>query len=709
MQHRNTARRRKSRNALARAAHAASCEALEHRVLRAGDPSVSTLTIVGTDGPDVISVSVSDHYAGGKHVQWDINGKVHVEISHFFKTVVVHGKNGDDKIKLWQGFDDTAVQLHGDGGNDTLTFGDYHLKGYYTAVGGSGTDKCVVDQNVGSGEQVNNEYSVDNNGVEFSWTNNGMNRVNTLADVEELELQTSTGKDRIWIEGNPSHRKTTVTAGTGDDTTILLSTSSSIKGELRLNGNGGDDTVKFYDFGDGGNYEYRLLANMLDVPGVLEHYIAYSAERVQLEASQGNNTIKLISSLSKSVSLYGGAGHDVFEVGDGDLDSLLAKTAVSVDGDGYQYAEPHEVDTFTDRLVLRDKLDASERTYEYNAYSVWRSGTANFVSIDEDLNRLDIQAGAAKTMIRPGTVNDAKYAFAGTLWADAGGGNDSVTGTGKNDTLLGGVGHDTLDGAGGNDSLVGGDGGAYDADKYVGGSGSDTVSYETRSTGLTIDLNTPGGDGAAGENDAIGDDVETIRTGTGWDTITLKPTAAGGGRAVYAGFGNDVINGSSAGDTLDGGAGVDSLVGNGGNDIVHVRGSAGSVAKGGDGNDQIFIWSAAGVKIEGNGGNDFLNGGAGNDTMLGGSGNDQAFGGGGNDSIKGESGYDHLEGNAGNDTLDGGSEKDTLYGHAGADLLLGGSGDDKLYANDGYGVDRVDGGYGVDEIFKDPYDTLLGS
>ena len=687
---------------LNQAAKTAVCENLERRLLRAGDPEVSALDIWGTDGADTINVSITSYSGAAKYVQWKINnGPYKHEISHFIKTVNVHGKAGDDTIKIFESFDETQVNFYGDTGNDTLVFGDWILKGRYKALGGAGNDKAIVDQGYGYGEQVMNEFSIDKDGVEFSYSHDGTNRVDVPVETEQLELVGSTGKDTIRIRGTPTNRKTTVWGNTGDDK-ILISgpIASSVKGELNIYGNEGSDATKFYDSGTGANHTYQFLAGMFHIPGALEHWISYSTEGAELYASQGNNTIKVLSTSNKALSLYGGFGHDTFEIGGGDVGKLSA-TKIMVDGDSYQYAEPNEKDTYTDTLVLRDQHSFGTTTYTYSEYRVGRSGGS--VEIDEDLDVVKLYAGSGNNVVKPEAVANPDYVYKGKVWVVGGAGNDSIVGGDKDDTLIGGVQNDTLVGGAGNDRL---DGGSHGADKFIGGTGSDTVTYESRTDGLKIDLNTVGDDGAIGENDNIGPDVETIRSGSGWDVITLKSDV---GRAVFAGGGNDTVIGSSQSDTIDSGTGVDSILGNGGNDFISMKGSTGSVAKGGEGNDQIFVYSSAGMKIEGNGGNDFLNGGSGNDTILCGSGNDQAYGSSGNDSIKGEAGKDYIEGNAGNDTLDGGAENDTLTGHAGADVLLGGTGDDYLYANDGYGIDQLNGGDGVDTLLKDPYDTLLGS
>ncbi|MDR6324747.1 Ca2+-binding RTX toxin-like protein [Actinoplanes couchii] len=86
------------------------------------------------------------------------------------------------------------------------------------------------------------------------------------------------------------------------------------------------------------------------------------------------------------------------------------------------------------------------------------------------------------------------------------------------------------------------------ADVLLGGSGIDTVDYHGYSVPVTVDLNgSKGNDGAKGEKDTVGADVENVR----------------GGRS------DDVITGNNANNVLDGGdEGADVLRGLGGDDTL---------------------------------------------------------------------------------------------------------------------------------------------
>ncbi len=195
----------------------------------------------------------------------------------------------------------------------------------------------------------------------------------------------------------------------------------------------------------------------------------------------------------------------------------------------------------------------------------------------------------------------------------SGGGDDSLIGSGARNVLDGGRGNDSLAGMGGNDVLIDSgsdaaadtlDGGPGDdmlsagrgPDTYIGGDGEDAVvDYAARAFPVTVTLDDVANDGAAGEGDNVGSDVEDVTGGSGADTLV----------------GNDSDN------ELDGGAGDDNIQGAGGNDGL----------VGGAGRDTI----------DGGTGRDFLSGGAGADHLMTRDGaTDRADCGGGTDSVQGE-------------------------------------------------------------------------
>jgi Ca2+-binding RTX toxin-like protein len=237
-----------------------------------------------------------------------------------------------------------------------------------------------------------------------------------------------------------------------------------------------------------------------------------------------------------------------------------------------------------------------------------------------------------------------------------------ITGTVGNDTLTGTAVGEPIYGVAGNDTLSGGLG----ADALYGGTGNDTLNGETGGDTLS------GGEG----NDILngGDDADTLRGDAGNDTLD-------------GGAGSDDSRGGAGDDVITGGSGSDTMAGDDGNDTLTAS-SGGGTAHGGNGNDNI-TGSNLGDDLRGDEGDDVI-------TAL--SGNDILRGGGGTDHLSGGDGADDIDGGTGNDTIFGGEGNDILGGGLGAfrNSLDGGGGNDILYAGAGGSTDTVTGGAGND-------------
>jgi Ca2+-binding RTX toxin-like protein len=337
------------------------------------------------------------------------------------------------------------------------------------------------------------------------------------------------------------------------------------------------------------------------------------------------------------------------------------------------------------------------------------TGGAGPDSIVGNAGNDDIHSGGGADDISPGVGDDT---------VDAGPGDDRVEPQGPgDDVLIGGEGHDELsagdgvdvvEGGVGDDLLRGGpgddvvrggpgadrldfeitgdpetralgsdqfDGGAGDdalsaglerdaADTFSGGDGIDTVDFSGRTAPVIVTIDGLPGDGATGEQDNVGTDIERVLAGRDSDTIV----GSAGGELLDGGPGNDLLDGQGGADELIGGPG------DSGSDTA--RGGAGA---------------------------DVLRGGPGDDDLNGGAENDAVFGDGGTDSLAGDDGADALSGGPGIDALQGGDGNDVLLG--GAELLIGADGGDTLdagpgddLANGGPGDDTLDGGLGSDRL-----------
>ncbi len=273
-----------------------------------------------------------------------------------------------------------------------------------------------------------------------------------------------------------------------------------------------------------------------------------------------------------------------------------------------------------------------------------------------------------------------------------------------------------------------------------GGNGTDTLTYSSRTSALTMTITAAGvasandGDlssaaGSPPENDDIKDDIEVINAASGNDNISGGGTQ---GITVFAGAGNDTLAGGLGADTLSGGigndrffegvggtTGADVFVGSDGTDVIDYSGRSDGVVVLLDGtaNDgETGELDNVGTDIEniiGGDGADSLTGSALNNIIVGGPGADTVHGGAGLDTLSyapysaavtatlatiangtdssavngtgagaeadvlfGD--IENLTGGAGADELTGNSGPNELVGGAGSDTLTGGAGDDVL-------------------------------
>lgn len=378
-----------------------------------------------------------------------------------------------------------------------------------------------------------------------------------------------------------------------------------------------------------------------------------------------------------------------------------------------------------DAIVLSD-----DETAGNGFLRVASTASSETVDFAAPSNSLTIQSGAANDSI---TVSGVDSKFNAKLLIDGGINDDSfvinlaLTGS---TTLLGSDGLDSFT-LGPSGSLIG---------TIDGGSGSDTLSYATRSVGVTVNLGT----GTASSLTGALTSVENVTGSSGADNITGSSDANAlfgnsGADTLVGQEGADNINGGSGNDLISGGAGNDTLFGGIGTDTVRdvaytdfVAGVARSITlnntsfvvkqgattlstdllsgleladmsggamreffdassftstgitslSGGGGNDTIIGTAGADVILTLTGA-DSINAGAGADVVFAGSGNDTINGGDGNDNLGGQNGNDSMLGNDGNDVLVGGAGIDTINGGLGNDFLSGQTDAGLLFGSDG--------------------------
>ncbi len=297
---------------------------------------------------------------------------------------------------------------------------------------------------------------------------------------------------------------------------------------------------------------------------------------------------------------------------------------------------------------------------------------------------------------------------------------ENLSGSNRNDTLIGNDGKNILSGDDGNDILEG----MADADRLIGGDGSNTASYAhagytepTQTTGVIASLT----DQSVNTGDASGDYYENIQNLLGSD---YNDTLIGNGDA-------NTLTGGKGNDTLEGVGGADYLVGGAGSDYAsYANASTGITASLTDPTHQNSI----GTDAEGDTYDTIENliGSAHRDILIG---NNQAnilLGGAEDDVLEGMAGADQLDGGTGNNTasyehwvdtsgvgvvaslsnpsintgdaagdiytniqnLTGSYLNDTLTGKGDANILTGGVGNDILEGKER--ADQLLGGAGSD-------------
>ena len=308
------------------------------------------------------------------------------------------------------------------------------------------------------------------------------------------------------------------------------------------------------------------------------------------------------------------------------------------------------------------------------------------------------------------------------MQAHGNGGDDVLFGGQRGEQLFGGTGNDILgtfnytlefdggamslfdvafttllDGGAGDDKFIAGDA----QENFIGGDGLDTLTYETSTLAVTVNLASGTGQFGFAQGDTMSG-IENL-TGTWFADSLTGDTGAniligwGGGDTIAGSAGDDVIFGNSGDDTLRGGNGNDELHGGAGIDTLN--GGAGIDTASWDlfqqhpkGGPNSIDDSTSGITAN------IQTGVAGAETLVS---IENLTGSAGDDLLLGDGGANVLSGGDGDDELKGRDGDDALIGGTGDDMMLGQNGDDWFSA--GTGTNFADGGNGIDTL---DYTTL---
>ena len=679
--------------------------------------------------------------------------------------------------------------LNGEFGNDTLIGGD----GNDTLNGGVGNDtlKDGIGMNVLAGGEGNDTYIVADAERDrvFELAGDGVDTVQTAlalytlgANVENL---TYTGQSTLVGFGGTGNDLDNVIIGGGASDNLVGGAGN----DLLIGGLGNDNLDGGTGF-DTASYSTATAAVTVSLATRTSSRGAGNDSFTSIENVIGSSFNDTLTGDSNANTLEGGAGNDTLSGGAGNDTVSYAGAASGVTVTLANQSTIFGPLSQNTGGAGTDRIDGFENI----------SGSAFGDTLTGDGNANILEGGAGNDTLNGGNGNDTLSGGAGADNLDGGSGNDSLSGGQGSDTLTGGAGDDAISGGAGIDTVsyagtssavtvnlatgvaTGGAGndtlesienviGTASNDTVIasasgnridGGSGIDTVSFETAIGGVMVSLATGLVTGGSGNDTLVA--IENIIGGQGNDTII----GDGGANIIDGGAGNDTLVGGAGNDTLAGGSGDDILDGGDGEDTVSYAGAAAAVTVDmaapannvgagadsfvsiervigsgfadtitGDGVDNLIAGGDGDDLVSGAAGNDTLIGDAGNDTLIGGEGVDtvsfaaataaitvdlannvasgdgtdqlqsieNVIGGAGNDLLTGDAGANAIDGGAGNDTINGGLGDDVIVGGLGNDALIGGGGIDTVsYASAGSAVtvnlttNLVTGGAGSDTL-----------
>jgi Ca2+-binding RTX toxin-like protein len=424
--------------------------------------------------------------------------------------------------------------------------------------------------------------------------------MHTLEFLERRALlSVSFANGVLTITGTPGYDSFYVTIGTGQRLNVLDSgvqvashPASQVKKIVFAGGEGNDAISINGALGaipsrlDGGNGDDQLGG------GSGNDSILGGAGRDQLTGNDGNDSLDAgdgddnLAGAKGNDTLLGGAGRDLMVGGegndflDGGFDADTFRGGIGIDTASYATrTKPVFVDITGTPSETPDDGEAGEKdTVEFDIENViGGAGNDLLIGTTVSADKLTTPGFTRNNVLRGNGGNDTLRGLDGNDVLDGGLGADVLTGGAGIDTadyatrtqnltlnldgaandgapnekdridmdienLTGGSGHDRMTGNGGANVLLGNAGndtldGGLGKDVMLGGAGIDTVSYASRSQNLFLNLDGLANDGAAGELDRIGSDIENLTGGSGADTITGNAAR----NILGGGAGNDVI------------------------------------------------------------------------------------------------------------------------------------------------------------------------
>ena len=662
----------------------------------AGSDSISAnsegnITIDGGDGDDWIGAyNTADYYYYDRASTDDVSiSEIHSGAGNDFINFDLSGASvdittgdGDDEVKGGLLFvDETSIDLGaGDDVLEVWTTGEN-----LTITTGDGQDTISVR---GPGPNQRSGYTI----TDFSAGIEGdkLDLTDLLNNLSDWDGGNPFGSGHLVLEQRGADTILTVLNEDGEtyfDAVIMLDTSvgdltsstfepvialdGTLIAEETIVGTSGNDALSGnmgmdHIYGNNGNDFIEGNFGPDDLYGGAGNDTLISGNGGNLYGGDGDDFLAGYDSW-QSVNMYGGAGHDVFQL----EASNTANISTGADSDvvviefyGYPLAGGITVTDFT--AGENGDLLFIEGGYEFERYGSWSESSELF-----ELH----QNGANTELVFTGPDGDLILAVlnnvdATTLTTENIGGiglppivnqGPVVVSALPDITILEDAGALALQINAGAFSDPDGDTLAYSASLANGGPLPSWLAFDTNTLQLT-------GTPPANFNGLLSIRVEAFdgeySVSQAFDLIIGAVNDAPAGAVTVSG---DLVDGETLTATSD---------------VTDADGIASSG----------FVWRRDGVVISGATGAIFGN--KGSDIISGGGKSDRIYGGAGGDEITGDNGRDRIFGGNGADKLYGGGKADQLYGGAKADKLYGGTGGDKLYC--GNGTDKIDGGAGRD-------------
>jgi Ca2+-binding RTX toxin-like protein len=588
----------------------------------------------GTKNADSINGSAGDDTMAGKAGNDTINGLNGNDL--------INGGLGADRLNGGEG-NDTIIggrgdTIHGDGGDDLITFIGEGPTGLSTSISGdAGVDTLVLD---------------------FSKAFDSLNSSNFGGGSGSIAGVSYSGIEQVSMSGGSASDK--LFGGDGNDTLI------GNGGNDRLEARGGINVLVGGAGRDVGLIDLtatsaRLIVTWTGADTVIGGSSFSGIEGLGLKGGSGNDVIDVQAALASS-EIYGGEGADRL-YSDNDW-------ADTIDGGGGD-----DTIVFGRRDVVHGGL--GDDTFRFSEQDP--NGVSAQVFGDDGINTLILNFSTAFD-----AIESSNFGFSGLIESINYSGFDRLifTGGSASDSLVGGAGFDTLTGNGGNDTLDGGAG----PNRLVGGAGRDLGKIDLSGdigAGLVVDF-------VAGNSIVAGSrfiQIESLGLKAGGGNDAISVAKAHGSSEIFGNGGADTLTGAvSWNDTLDGGDGNDVIAFNYGDSV-----------RGGNGDDSLSITQKPVTGFFTS-----VNGDAGLDTLtvdfssavLGFTSSNGNVGSGSIGAVT----FQNIElmfvtGGSGADSIAGGQGSDTLSGGEGADTISGLS--DTDYITGGHGADKLTGGLGV--------------